>query len=116
MNIAIADALRQRCGRFGSPADLLVPKVIEQVRREKADGDLDNRNRLLGESLQLLEETAASLTMENLRDTVTYYWSWNYYPGSVPLALTLARESGKGNEALGFLADGAVLTISLPPV
>jgi len=100
--MAIADALRQRCGRLGSAADLLVVKVIEQVGREKADGDLDNRNRLLGGSLQLFEETAASLTMENLRDTLTYNWSWNYYPGSVQMALTLARESGKGNEALGF--------------
>jgi len=30
----------------------------------------------------------------------------------VQLALTVARESGKGNEVLGFWADGAIRTVS----
>jgi len=47
------------------------------------------------ESLRLFEETAASLTMENLRDALLEYWSWNYNPGSVQLALTVSRESDK---------------------
>jgi len=112
----IADALRRRCGSFCSADDVVVFKAIEQVRRAKADGDPDNRNRLLRESLRLFEETAASLTMENLRDTLIEYRSLNYYPGSVQLALTVARESDRGNEALGFLADGAIPTVSFRPV
>jgi len=112
----IADALRRRCGSFCSADDVVVFKAIEQVRRAKADGDPDNRNRLLKESLRLFEETAASLTMENLRDTLIEYRSLNYYPGSVQLALRVARESDRGNEALGFLADGAIPTVSFRPV
>jgi len=61
----------------------------------KSSRDLDNRKGHLLESLRLFEETAASLTMENLRDTLIEYWSWNYYPGSVQLTLTVSSESEK---------------------
>ena len=49
----IEDALRQPCGSFGTADDVIVFKAIEQVSREKADGNLDNRNRLLGGGLRL---------------------------------------------------------------
>ena len=107
----IADALRRRCGSFCSADDVVVFKAIEQVRRAKTEADPDAKNRLLRESLRLFEETAGSLTMENLRDTLREYQGLNFYPGSVQLALTVARECDRGNEALGFLADGAVGTV-----
>jgi len=46
-----ADALWQRCGSFGSAQYVVGFKAIGQVRKDEAD--LDKRNRLLGESLQL---------------------------------------------------------------
>jgi len=98
-----ADALPQLCGSFGSADRVVVFEAVEQVRREKLDPD--NRNRLLGESLRLFEGAVESLTIENLRYTLVQYQSWNYYPGSGQHDPTVARESDKGSEALGFFAD-----------
>lgn len=109
MNVdTIADALRRRCGSFCSADDVVMFKAIEQVRRAKTEADPDARQRLLRESLRLFEETAGSLTMENLRDTLGEYRSLSYYPGAVQLALKVANENDRGNEALGFLADGGI--------
>ncbi|KAH0608129.1 uncharacterized protein H6S33_002181 [Morchella sextelata] len=112
MNVdTIADALRRRCGTFCSADDVVVFKAIEQVRRAKNEtSDPDARNKLLRESLRLFEETAGSLTMENLRDTLAHYRELGYYPGAVQLALKVANEHDRGNEALGFLADGGLDT------
>ncbi|KAG0137774.1 hypothetical protein HOY82DRAFT_647197 [Tuber indicum] len=107
----IADTLRRRFGSFRSADDVVVFKAIEQVRRAKTDVDPDNRNRLPRESLRLFVETGARWTKENLRDTWIEYRSLNYYPGCGQLSLTVARESDRGNEALGFLADGGVPTV-----
>lgn len=109
MNVdTIADALRRRCGSFCSADDVVMFKAIEQVRRAKTEADPDARQRLLRESLRLFEETAGSVTVDSLRDTLGEYRSLSYYPGAVQLALKVANENDRGNEALGFLADGGI--------
>jgi nuclear pore complex protein Nup155 len=74
-------------------------------RKAKDEQDPDTKNRLLRESLRLFEETAGSLTMDNLTDTISEYRSLNYYTGAVQLALTVARESDRGNLAMQYLAE-----------
>jgi nuclear pore complex protein Nup155 len=106
MNVdTIADALRKRCGSFCSADDVVVFKAVEHVRKAKDERDPDTKNRLLREALRLFEETAGSLTMDNLADTVSEFRSLKYYPGAVQLALSVAREADRGNLALQFLTE-----------
>lgn len=102
---AIADALRRRCGSFCSADDVVMFKAIEFVRKAKDESDLETRNRLLRESLRLFEETAASLTMENLAESIAEYRSLNFYQGAVQLALTVARQVDRGDTAAAFLNE-----------
>ncbi|KAA8902246.1 Non-repetitive/WGA-negative nucleoporin C-terminal-domain-containing protein [Sphaerosporella brunnea] len=101
----IADALRRRCGSFCSADDVVVFKALEQVKRAKTETDPDTKNRLLRESLRLFEETAASLTVDNLADMVAQFVELEYYPGAVQLALAVAREIDRGNLARLFLTE-----------
>ena len=101
----IADALRRRCGNFCSADDVVVFKALEQVKKAKSENDPDLKYRLLRESLRLFEETAASLTMDNLADMVHQFRDLDYYPGAVQLALVVAREADRGNLALQFLTE-----------
>jgi len=101
----ITDTLRRRCGNFCSADDVIVFKALEQVKKAKTETDPDIKNRLLRESLRLFEETAASLTMDNLADMVTQFRNLDYYPGAVQLALVVAREADRGNLALQFLTE-----------
>lgn len=101
----IADALRRRCGSFCSADDVVVFKALEQVKNAKSETDPDIRNRLLREGLRLFEETAASLTLDNLQDMVAQFRDLDYYPGAVQLALSVARETDRGNLALQFLTE-----------
>ncbi|KAI5788369.1 Non-repetitive/WGA-negative nucleoporin C-terminal-domain-containing protein [Geopyxis carbonaria] len=106
MNVdTIADALRRRCGSFCSADDVVIFKAVEYVRRAKEEQDLDQKTQNLRESLRLFEETAASLTMDNLKDAITEYRGLDYFVGAVQLALTVARESDRGNLANKFLED-----------
>ncbi|KAL7276341.1 hypothetical protein RUND412_000680 [Rhizina undulata] len=104
----IADALRRRCGSFCSADDVVVFKGVELCRRAKSETDPDAKTRLLKESLRLFEQTAGSLSMENLREMLADYRELGYYPGAVQLALRVAKEVDRGNQALAFLADGAL--------
>ncbi|TGZ83606.1 nucleoporin-domain-containing protein [Ascodesmis nigricans] len=102
---AVADALRRRCGSFCSADDVVMFKAIEFVRRAKDEADPETRNRQLKESLRLFEETAGSLTMENLADTVAEYRGLNFHQGAVQLALTVARQIDRGDSAVAFLDE-----------
>ena len=101
----IADALRRRCGSFCSADDVVVFRALEQVKRAKTEKDADVKHRLLRESLRLFEETAASLTMDNLSDMVQQFRELQYHPGAVQLALVVAKEADRGNVALQFLTE-----------
>jgi nuclear pore complex protein Nup155 len=61
--------------------------------------------------LRLFEETAAALDIENLKDTIAEYRGLQYYPGAVQLALTVAQEADRGNQALVYLHEGPPTTV-----
>lgn len=102
---AIADALRRRCGSFCSADDVVVFKAVEQVKKAKSEKDPETKARLSRESLRLFEESAAGLSMDNLREIIRDFCELEYYPGAVQLALTVAKEADRGNLSHQFLTE-----------
>ncbi|KAF8460382.1 Non-repetitive/WGA-negative nucleoporin C-terminal-domain-containing protein [Kalaharituber pfeilii] len=103
----IAEALRRRCGSFCSADDVIIFKAVEQLRKAANEGDPDLKQRMLRESLRLFEQTASSLTMDNLKETVLEFQALGFYQGAVELPLVAAKEFDRGNLALNYINDGA---------
>lgn len=102
----VAEALRRRCGSFCSPEDVVIFKAQEHLK--KASEQVANPNvvrQLLGDSLQLFERVASSLTFTNLQGAVQQYVQLQYYAGAIQLCLRVAREKDRGNSALGWVKD-----------
>ena len=119
----VAEALRRRCGSFCSADDVVIFKAQECLKKaSEAGGVSDLGRRLLNESLRLFQQVAANLSMEHLQNAVEHYIALEYYAGmfhrpfsymtiltlsgGVELALTVAKESDRGNRALSWLHDG----------
>lgn len=110
---SIAIALRRRCGSFCSADDVIIFKAVEQLRKARDEPDSEVRQKMLNESLRLFQETATSLTMENLRETVTEFIQCGFYQGAVQLPLTVAKEKDRGQDAVSFINDGAQENVRL---
>lgn len=103
----VADALRRKCKSFCSAGDVMIFKAQEQLKRASEIGPSTDMGRnLLNGSLELLQQVADSLSLENLRTTVDQYISMQFYAGAIQLALKVAQESDRGNRALAWMNDG----------
>ncbi|KAL8918572.1 MAG: hypothetical protein Q9208_007284 [Pyrenodesmia sp. 3 TL-2023] len=103
----VAEALRRRCGSFCSADDVIIFKAQEYVKRGAEHGaDSDVCRDYLNESLRLFKQVAGSLTMEQLQWAVGQYVALQFYAASVQLCLDKARESDRGNRALGWIQGG----------
>jgi len=111
---SITTALRRRCGSFCSADDVIVFKAIEHMKKARDEADPELRIRLLRESLRLFEETASSLSMDNLRETVSEFIHCGFYQGAVLLPLTVAKATDKGTDPSMYRKEGAPENVSLP--
>ncbi|KAI5811602.1 Non-repetitive/WGA-negative nucleoporin C-terminal-domain-containing protein [Peziza echinospora] len=104
----IAEALRKRCGSFCSSDDVISFKAIEALKKARDEEEFEVRAKHLRESLRLFQQTAASMSMVDLRETVEEFKRLKFYPGAVQLALVAAKEMDRGNQAMGYLNDGSL--------
>ena len=119
----VAEALRRRCGSFCSADDVVIFKAQELLKKaSEAGGNSDMGRRLLNESLRLFQQVAASLTMEQLQWAVQQFISMEFYAGmcfskavviamlspagGIQLALSVAKEKDRGNQAWSWINDG----------
>lgn len=103
----IAEALRRRCGSFCSSEDVVIFKAQELLKRASEAGSTTEFGRnLLNESLALFQQVADSLPMDYLDSAVKQFTSLHFFAGAIQLALKVAHESDKGNEAASWIADG----------
>ncbi|KAJ9629260.1 hypothetical protein H2204_008900 [Knufia peltigerae] len=103
----IAEALRRKCGSFCSADDVVIFKAQEQLKRaNEAGSNAEFSRNLLNESLKLFEQVAHSLPMDYLQSAVKQYTELQFYAGAIQLALRVAHERDKANEALSWMVDG----------
>jgi len=103
----VAEALRRRCGSFCSAEDVVIFKAQELLKRASEAGSTTEYGRnLLNESLGLFQQVADSLPTDYLDSAVKQFTSLQFFAGAIQLALKVAHESDKGNEALLWIADG----------
>ncbi|KAK6340747.1 hypothetical protein TWF696_009071 [Orbilia brochopaga] len=102
----VADTLRKRCGSFCSADDVVLYKAIEQLRKARDMIDPDSKMRLLQESERLFSQVASTLSQDTLRDAMAEFLSLQYPSGAIRLALSVAKESDRGNLALAYMLDG----------
>ncbi|KAF3924754.1 hypothetical protein AA313_de0209947 [Arthrobotrys entomopaga] len=103
----VADTLRKRCGSFCSADDVVLYKAIEQLRKARDMIDPDSKIRLLQESERLFSQVASTLSLETLKDAMSEFLTLQYPSGAIRLALSVAKESDRGNLALSYLLDGS---------
>lgn len=103
----IAEALRRKCGSFCSSDDVVIFKAQEQLKRAtEAGGNVEFSRNLLNESLKLFEQVAHSLPHDYLQSAVKQYTDLQFFAGAIQLALRVAHEKDKANEALSWMNDG----------
>ncbi|KAB8349862.1 hypothetical protein FH972_023875 [Carpinus fangiana] len=104
----VTDALRRKCGSFCSADDCVIFKAQEQLKRA-ADGTANSETSrgLLNEGLRLLSGVAKSLTHDQLMWAVDQFIAMSFYAGAIQLALTVAKESDRGNQALAWIHAGS---------
>ncbi|EXJ81072.1 hypothetical protein A1O3_07360 [Capronia epimyces CBS 606.96] len=103
----VAEALRRKCGSFCSAEDVVIFKAQEQLKRAaEAGGNAELSRNLLNESLKLFEQVAHSLPSDYLESAVKQYTELHFFAGAIQLALKVAHEKDKANEALSWMADG----------
>lgn len=107
----IAEALRRKCGNFCSADDVIIFKAQEQLRRAaEAKANAEYSRNLLNESLKLFEEVAGSLPQDYLHSAINEYIELQFFAGAIQLALKVAYEKDKTNDALAWMSDGRVET------
>ena len=103
----VAEALRRRCGSFCSAEDVVTFKAQELLKRaSEAGSNTEYGRNLLNESLSLFQQVADSLPMDYLESAVRQYISMQFYAGAILLALRVAKETDKADEALSWMNDG----------
>ncbi|KAJ9656528.1 hypothetical protein H2198_004877 [Neophaeococcomyces mojaviensis] len=103
----IAEALRRKCGNFCSSDDVVIFKAQEQLKRAaEAKANAEYSRNLLNESLKLFEQVAHSLPQEYLQSAVRDYIELQFFAGAIQLALKVAHEHDKTNDALTWMTDG----------
>ncbi|KAK6529667.1 hypothetical protein TWF281_008830 [Arthrobotrys megalospora] len=103
----VADTLRKRCGSFCSADDVVLYKAIEQLRKARDTVDHDTKSRLLQESERLFSQVASTLSLDTLKDAMAEFLSLQFPSGAIRLALSVAKESDRGNLAFAYLLDGS---------
>jgi nuclear pore complex protein Nup155 len=107
----IAEALRRRCGSFCSAEDVVIFKAQELLKRASEVGSTTEFGKnLLNESLALFQQAAGNLPMDYLESAVKQFTSLQFFAGAIQLALKVANESDKANEAASWIADGRPAT------
>lgn len=76
------------------------------LRRAKEAPEGGERMALLIECLPLFEQSAGSLSLDNLKDAVDEFKELNFHSGSVQLALAVAKYSDPTGAGIQFVADG----------
>ena len=110
----VADALRRRCGSFCSPADVIIFKAQEQLRRAAEMGSTTELGRnLLNESIRLFKEAASELSLEQLHVAIEQYIGMQFFAGAISLCLVVAHELDRGNRALLWIENGRSETVSI---
>lgn len=103
----IAEALRRKCGNFCSSDDVIIFKAQEQLKRaSEAKANAEYSRNLLNESLKLFEQVAHSLPQDYLQAAITEYIELQFFAGTIQLALKVAYENDKTNDALAWMNDG----------
>ena len=103
----VADSLRRRCGSFCSPADVLIFKAQEHLKRaQEAGWSTELGRNLLNESLRLFSQVVDSLSHAQLEFAIDQYTSLQFYAGAIELALKVAQEKDRGNRALTWIQEG----------
>ena len=103
----VADALRRRCGSFCSPADVVIFRAQEQLRRAADTGSSTEMGRnLLNESLRLFKDAAPELSPEQLENATHQYTIMQFFAGAIDLSLKVAQEADRGNRALVWIKNG----------
>lgn len=103
----IAEALRRKCGSFCSADDVVIFKAQELLKRAaESRANVEASRNYLNESLGLFEKVAVSLPQDYLEAAVKEYIELQFFGGAIQLALKVAQEKDKTNEAQSWLADG----------
>ena len=112
----VAEALRRRCGNFCSAGDVIIFKAQELLKKGSVEGiDSEVGRNLLNESLRLFTQVAAQLSMEQLQWALQQYEFMQFYAGAIQLALTVAKESDRGNRALSWIQEGRPEQVNIQP-
>lgn len=97
--------LQDRCVSFCSADDVIIYKGLEYLRKaESLDGIA--RQQKLSESLVLFQRAAGNIQYDMLNEALIEFVKLKFYPGAVELALTVAQQEDKSNQALGYFKDG----------
>ncbi|MCJ1390312.1 hypothetical protein MMC18_003170 [Xylographa bjoerkii] len=103
----VAESLRRKCGSFCSADDVVIFKAQEQLRRAAETGSSSELGRnLLNESLRLFKQVSENLSMEQLQWAVEQYLPMEFFAGAIQLALSVAKESDRGDSALSWIQEG----------
>lgn len=105
----IADALRRKCGSFCSAEDVVIFKAQELLKRaNESKANVEASRISLNESLKLFEQVAGSLPQEYLQSAIDEYVGLQFFAGAIQLALKVAYEHDKTNDAQAWMTDGRV--------
>ncbi|ORY76962.1 putative nucleoporin [Protomyces lactucae-debilis] len=103
---SVSETLQKRCGSFCSSDDVVLYKAIEQLKRARDAPTVGERERILRECLRLFQHAAATLSLDNLRDTMEEFEQMQFYAGALELAFSVAHASDPSDVALGYMQDG----------
>lgn len=110
----VAEALRRRCGSFCSSDDVVIFKAQELLNKaSEAGAESVSARNLLNESLKLFQKVAGSLSSENLQKATEQYIAKSFYGGAIRLALTVAQQRDRSNQAKSFINDGSPAGVSI---
>lgn len=88
----IATLLQERCGLFCSASDVVIFKAIENLTRAAKVGprDPELRRKHLLQAVQLFEQCASALTLENIENSLNIMMELDYFAGAVRFLLSVA--------------------------
>jgi nuclear pore complex protein Nup155 len=103
---SVSETLQKRCGSFCSSDDVVLYKAIEQLKRAREAPTVGERERILRECLRLFQHAAATLSAENLRDTMEEFENMQFFAGALELAFAVAHAVDPSDVALGYMQEG----------
>nr|ODO01102.1 hypothetical protein L204_01827 [Cryptococcus depauperatus CBS 7855] len=102
---ALSQILRERCGSFIRPGDVVQYKAEEHMRLAETCRDASEKRKMLIESLRLLR-TAGSIPISRLQEVCHRYSVLDYNIGAIQLALYTAKNVDPNNKAVDFVHEG----------